>query len=174
MLLSLFCGATVYIFLFLLSEWKEYCGIIPPPAASWLFPTLSEAGGCCIILFFLLLFFLCLFVTQRWFLHALAPRTTAIVISRFRGPPRNVGMRRGCWGATVGSVYRSKDAALCYRDHGCNIKTVGLIHDGAAASAVQTLPPKYLSVEKSESKVARRQRPPKKLLVALLFFSPLL
>lgn len=45
-----------------------------------------------------------------------------------------------------------------------------LIHDGAAASAVQTLPPKYLSVEKSESKVARRQQPPKKLLVALLFF----
>lgn len=120
--------------------------------------------------FFFLFVFLCLFVTRRWFLHALAPRTMAIVISRFCGPHRNVGMRRGCQGCTVGSVYRSKDAALCCRDHGCNIKTVGLIHDGAAASAVQTLPPKYLSVEKSESKIARRQQPPKKLLVAYCFF----
>lgn len=66
--------------------------------------------------------FFCLFVTQRWFLHALSPHT--IAISRFCGPHRNVGMRRGCRGGTVGSVYRSKDAALCCRDHGCNIKTV--------------------------------------------------
>lgn len=66
--------------------------------------------------------FFCLFVTQRWFLHALSPHTMAIAISRFCGPHRNVGMRSR--GGTVGSVYRSKDAALCCRDHGCNIKTV--------------------------------------------------
>lgn len=58
------------------------------------------------------------------------------VISRYCGPHRNVGRRRGCQSGAVGSVYRSKDAALCCRDHGCNIKTVGLIHDGAPASTV--------------------------------------
>lgn len=103
--------------------------------------------------------------------HPLTDRrgATAVIISRFCGPHRNVGMRRGGQGGAVGSVYRSKDAAFCCRDNGCNIKTVGLIHDGAAASAVRTLRPKFLSVEKSESKVARRQQP-KNLLVSLCFF----
>lgn len=69
-------------------------------------------------------FFLFFWPFCYWFLHALSPCTMADAISRFCGPHRNVGMRRGCRGGTVGSVYRSKDAALCCRDHGCNIKTV--------------------------------------------------
>lgn len=107
MLLSLFCGATVYIFLFLLSEWKEYCGInIPSPAASWLFATLREAGGCCVLLFlFFFIFcslavvFACCFST-----HPLTdPRSvTAVSVSCFCGPHRKRWdeermLRWRCW-----------------------------------------------------------------------------
>lgn len=137
------------------------CGLLTFPHPVWSRWMLHNSA-------FLGFFFFCLFVTQRWFLHALSTQTMAIAISRFCGPHRNLGMRRGCQGGTVGSVYRSKDAALCCRDQGCNIKTVDTRwRRGQCGPNPST---KVFIGKKLKSKVVRRQQPPKKLLVALLFF----
>lgn len=128
-------------------------------------------------------FFCSSFVPSQWFFaccflhtHPLTdPRSvTAVSVSCFCGPHRN---KRWGWGAdakvaSVGFVYRSKDAALRCRDHGCNIKTDGSIHDGATASAVWTLQPKFLICRKvghQSSLTSALLQSPKKMPVALIF-----
>lgn len=155
---------------------------------SWLFATLREAGGCCVLLF--LFFFLLLFLSSGFFcmlfLHT-HPLTDPAQCDRRlasscflrdhaeKKPPR-WDEERDAKVALLALCYRSKDAALCCRDHGCNIKTDGPIHDGAAASAAWTLPPKFFICRKvghQSSLTSALLQSPKKMPVALIF-SPLL